>query len=197
MPISNIIIKQMLNQIRKVTEHDEDDIDMMRFSMEAVLWEIEKLSYLLLIFLALGFHLQFFAAMLAVITIRPGAGGFHASNPIGCLLWTLFGFALAIFALPLIPLNNVIIIAAGIFSIAATFVAAPIRSMQMERIADKSKDKHKKYITTVITLGWFVLIFLNQDFFLTEAVMWVIFLLNVQLLIEYGRRRKPAKEDAQ
>ena len=58
----------------------------------------------------------------------------------------------------------------------------------MERIADTSKDKLKKYKATIITVAWFILIFIYQDFFLTEVVVWIIFLQNVQLIIEYMRK---------
>ena len=95
--------------------------------------------------------------------------------------------------LPLIPINTTIVILAGLFSVLVTLTAAPVRSLQMEKIADKSKDKRKKYIVTVITIIWFFIIFLgvflDRNLFLTEVIMWTIFLQNVQLLIEYLRRK--------
>jgi len=187
MPIANYFIVRILNRIRRETEYDEDDIDVMRYTLEAILWEVEKTIYLFLIFLALGAHWQFLAAIVAVMTIRPTAGGFHSSTALGCFLWTLFGLSLAIFVLPLIPLENITIILVGIFSLAVTFIATPVRSKQKEEIADKSKDKQKKYRATIITIAWFILLFVSQDFFLTAVAMWVIFLQNVQLIIEYVR----------
>jgi len=160
---------------------------MMRYSLQAILWEIEKIIYLFLIFLALGFHWQFLACLVAIMTIRPTAGGFHSSTVWGCFFWTLLGFLLAFFILPLIPFNGVTVAFVGIASIIMTFIATPVRSKQMDRIADKSKDKQKKYKATIITIIWFVVIFFKQGFFLTQFVMWIIFLQNIQLLIEYLR----------
>ena len=191
MPIANFFIVRILDRIRKETEYDEDDVDMMRFSLEAILWEVEKTIYLFLIALVLGVHWEFIAAIAAVMTIRPTAGGFHSSSVWGCFLWTLFGLALAIFVLPsLIPLTHITIALVGIFSLSVTFIATPVRSKQMERIAEKGKDKKKKYRATIITVVWFILIFIffNREFFLTGVVLWVIFLQNVQLLIEYVRK---------
>ena len=37
MPISNIIILRILNCLRKETDHNEDEIDMVRFSLEVIL----------------------------------------------------------------------------------------------------------------------------------------------------------------
>ena len=188
MPIADFFIIRILNHIRKETEYDEDDIDMMRYSLQAILWEIEKTIYLFLLFLALGFQWHFLACLVAIMTIRPNAGGFHSSSVWGCFFWTLLGFVLALFVLPLIPFSNITIILVSIFSILITFIATPVRSKQMERIADTSKDKNKKYKATIITIAWFVLIFTQQDFFLIESVMWIIFLQNVQLIIEYTRK---------
>ena len=59
----------------------------------------------------------------------------------------------------------------------------------MDKIADKSKDKQKKYKATIITILWFSVIFFKQSFFLTQFVMWIIFLQNVQLMIEFVREK--------
>jgi len=189
MPIADFFIVRILNAIRRETEYDEDDIDMMRYSLQAILWEIEKTIYLAILFTWLGYGWHFLASIVAVMTIRPTAGGFHSSTVWGCFFWTLFGFVLAFFVLPLIPLGNMTVILVGIFSILITYIATPVRSKQMERIADTSKDTQKKYKATIITIIWFIVIFMNQDFFLTEVVMWIIFLQNVQLIIEYMRKK--------
>jgi len=190
MLISNFFITKILNAIRSETDYDEDDIDMARYSLQVVLWELEKTVYLLLIFIILSHQWQFLAAMLSVMTIRPNAGGFHSSTPWGCFWWTLLGFVLAIFALPYIPLDNITVLLVGLFSIVTTFIATPIRTLQREKIADKSKDKSKKMIATSVTILWFTALFLKQDYFLAPAVMWIIFLQNFQLLIEYLKWKK-------
>ena len=189
MPISNFFIVRILNGIRKETEYDEDDIDMMRYSLQAILWEVEKTIYLLLIFLALNYHWHFIVSFWAVMTIRPSAGGFHASTAWRCFFWTLFGFLLAFFVLPLIPLNNLTLILVGAYSVVNTYIATPVRSAQKERIADKSKDGQKKIKATIITIVWLIILFFNQSNFLAPAVLWIIFLQNFQLSIEYVRMK--------
>ena len=187
MPISNLLIVRILRIIKKETGHNEDDMDLIRYSLQAILWEAEKLIYLFLIFLALGQQWAFLACMGAVIPVRFFSGGFHASSSWRCFFWTLLGFALAIFVLPFIPLSNAVVILVGTFAVLVIFIASPVRSKQMEEIANKIYDKHKKYIATVITVSWFILIYINQHFYLTEFVMWIIFLQSLQLLIEYTR----------
>ena len=189
MPISDFLIIRILNYIRQETKRDEDDVDMMRFSLEAILWEIEKIIYIFLIFLIFGLHWYFLATLIVLLSIRTFAGGFHASTPWRCFFWTLLGFGLAFFVLPLLPTSDVMVVLVGLFSVVATLIAAPVRSLQMEEIADKSKDKYKKYTAITITIFWFVIIFISQSYFLAIAAMWVIFLQNTQLLIEYYRRK--------
>lgn len=190
MPISNFFIVRILNYIRKETDRSEDDIDTIRFSLEAILWELEKIIYMFLVFLIFGLHWHFLATLIVLMSIRPFTGGFHSSTQWGCLFWTLSGFAVAFFVLPpIIPISDITVILVGLFSVVATLIAAPVRSLQMEEIADKSKDKHKKYQAVIITIFWFVIIFVSQSYFLAVAAMWVIFLQNLQLLIEYYRRK--------
>ena len=200
MPIANIFIPRILNKIRIETDYDEDDIDMMRYSLQAILWELEKTIYLIIIFTFAGLGWHFFAAMIAVLTIRPNAGGFHSSTVWGCFFWTLLGFFLALIALPhLIPTTNITILAVAIFSIPITYIASPLRSKQMERIADTSKDAHKKIKVTIITCIWFVVLFFYAQHPLATPVLWIIFLQNLQLGIEHIKRKteKPttAKEN--
>jgi accessory gene regulator B len=189
MPIADFFIIRILDSIRRETDYDEDDVDMMRYSLQAILWEIEKTIYLFIIFTLLSHQWQLLAAMFAVMTIRPYAGGFHSSTAWGCFWWTLFGFLLAIFALPHVPLTNLLLLIVALFSIVTTFIATPIRTLQKERIADKSKDGKKKFKATIITIIWFIILFLNQTNALAPVVVWTIFLQNFQLLIEYLKRK--------
>jgi Accessory gene regulator B. len=104
-PVSNFFIRRILDRIRLLDQYDEDDIDMMRYSLQAILWEIEKLIIIFLLFSLIGRHAYFLITLMALISIRVVAGGYHSQTPINCLLVTLFGFFLAIVVLPLINLN--------------------------------------------------------------------------------------------
>jgi len=189
MPISNFFIKRLLKAYRALNRYDEDDIDVIRYFLELYLWEIEKLIYLIVIFIALGTGLQFFVCIIAIATIRPLAGGFHASTAMRCFYWTLLGFMLAIWILPLITINSVIIVCIGVFSVVSTIVAAPTRSKQMERIANKDKDNLYRNIATFITVIWFIILFVYQDHFLSVPLIWIIFLQNFQLIAVWLSRK--------
>jgi len=191
MPIANFFIVRILDYIRRETEHDEDDMDMMRYSLQAILWELEKTVYLAILFVSLGLGWHFLMVMVVLLTVRPDAGGFHSSTVWGCFCWTLLGFSLAIVVLPwLLPINSLFILLVGGFSLAITYIAAPLRSKQMERIAKKDKDKQKKITVTLVTFIWFLVLFRLQEHFLAPTVLWAIFLQNFQLWIEWLKRQR-------
>ena len=81
MPIANYYIKRILNYYRQETDYNEKEIDKLCYGLQTILWEIEKTIYLFLISLVLGFPLHFFVCAVAIQTIRPFSGGFHASTP--------------------------------------------------------------------------------------------------------------------
>jgi len=189
MPISNFFIKRILKAYRNLNHYSEDDVDVIRYGLEAFLWEIEKFIYMAVIFIVLGYVWQFLACTIVVMSIRPLAGGFHASTAWRCFWWTLLGFALAILVLPLITLSNTLIILIGVFSLVVTFIASPLRSEQTEQIAKKDKDKLKKTLATIISAIWLVVLFVHQEHFLATSMIWIIFIQNLQLIITWLKRR--------
>lgn len=190
MPISNFFIVRILHQIRLLNHYDEDDIDMMRYSLQAILWEFEKLVYIFIIFAIMGRILYFLVALVALLTIRTTAGGFHSKTAWGCFIWTLFGFCLAILALPLIPINHLLIGLLSIFCLGATLLAAPLRSLEKEAIQKKDKDKQKKLIACGITVVWLagVMIYFSHPF--ASIILWTVVLQSLQLFIEHFRRKR-------
>ena len=194
MPIANFFIRKILKAYKDLNYYDEDDVDIIRFGLEAFFWEIEKLVYLAVIFVLLGYGWQFLACTVAVMSVRPMAGGFHASTAWRCFWWTLLGFALAILVLPFITLSHTLIVFLGVFSLVSTTIAAPLRSAQMEPIANKDKDKLKKTVAIIVTVIWFVVLFIYQEHFLATSVIWAMFLQNLQLIITWVRRKRHYKQ---
>lgn len=189
MAFSNRPIEKVIVEISNLGEFSEAKINTMRFVARTFASEIEKFIIMLVVFWFLSYQAHYLLAAFAVMTVRPTSGGFHSKTTLGCLLWTLSGFILAIFGLPyLVPLNSAVIMIAALFSILANVTLAPLRSEQREKLADVTKDKNKKIILFIINSMWFSLIFLNQNHVLAPAVMWILFLQSFQLVAEYIRR---------
>ena len=195
MPISDFFINKILTKIRALNCYNEDDIDMMRYTLQAILWEIEKIIIIFLIFTLLGYQNYFLVTFIVLVSIRniASAGGYHSKTALSCLFITFTGFFLAIIVLPHIPLNNIAIITLSIFSLYATLLAAPMRSVEKDAIQNKEKDMQKKMFAFIVTLIWFLLIFFNKTNSYAYPALWIIVLQNAQLLFEYLRRREMIK----
>ena len=140
MPIADFFILKLLNYFRRELNYDEDDMDMLRYSLQGILWEAEKIVYLSVIFIVLGLGWGFLVSCIAVMSVRSFSGGYHASTSWRCFFWMLLGFTLALLVLPHIPLVGITVIVVGIFSLIITYIATPTRSEQMRAITDTSKD---------------------------------------------------------
>jgi len=189
-PVSNFLIKKLLNQIRLLNRYDEDDIDMMRYSLQSILWEFEKVIIIFFVFFLFGYQNYFLLTLIVLMSVRVFAGGYHSKTSLSCLLITFSGFFLAIIVLPRIPLGNLAIIALSIFSLFVTLLAAPIRSIEKEAIQSKDKDMQKKMTAFIITSAWLVLIFFNKANTYAYPALWILALQNAQLLFEYFRRKE-------
>ena len=190
MPISNFFVKLLLRQAREANEYDEETIDMFRYGLETVFWELEKLVYFFLIFWLLSYELHFLMATLVILTTRPFAGGVHVESIWKCFALTGLSYASTFFILPnLIPLNHLSLLLVAAFSIIMTFVATPVRSAKREKIEKKEYDKPRKWLATMLTMVWLGFAFYNQGHFFATVVVWTLFLQNIQMLIGYWRKR--------
>lgn len=189
MPISNFFIINILNKIRSLDTYDEDDIDMMRYSLQAILWEIEKAIYLFLLFALMGRYDYFLITLITLLSIRVNAGGYHAQTSLGCFIYSFLMFFMSIMVLPLLPLNSIGIIAISVFSLFVTILAAPICSPEKQAIQGREKDFNKKIISFSITLIWLICVYIFKSHTYAQPVLWMIFVQNAQLLLEYIRRR--------
>ena len=190
MPISNFFIVKILNTVRSLGSYNEDEIDMIRYSLQAILWELEKTVILLLLFTLMGHPDYFLITLITLLSIRVNVGGYHAQTSLGCFIYTFLMFFMSIMVLPLISLNNIGIISISVFSLFVTILAAPICSPEKEAIQGKEKDFNKKLISLFITFIWLVLVYIFKSHTYAPPVLWMIFLQNAQLLLEYVKRRE-------
>ena len=189
MLVSNFFIKRILNRIRLLNQYDEDDIDMIRYSLEAILWEIEKTLILLAAFALMGYLDYFLITCLVGIPIRMIAGGYHNQTAIGCLIITFTGFFAAIIMMPRLPVSIGLICVMAFFSLMVTLVAAPIYPLERASLINKENDGKKKVLALVVTALWLSLIFIYPNHPYAYPALGIIVLQNVQLLVEYLKRR--------
>jgi len=194
MPFTGLFIFMLQRKLRQSGEMSEDELEVVEYYYLSRIGEIEKFLWITVIFALLSIaHLPIFlVTSIVVLSIRIPSGGMHSNSTWGCFCLTLLIFLTAIFVLPQIPLNMIGMIVIAIFSIIICYMASPIRGIDREKYIDKSKDKLLKYAATTITSVWFILIFVlnNNHHGFAITMIWAIFLQNLQLMIEYYKRKR-------
>lgn len=184
MPISNFIIKRLLNSARGLDEYEDDDIDVARYGLQAIFWEIEKNLYFFIIFLTLGYAIEWIFSLVVIGSVRFFAGGGHVKSVWGCFFLTLLSFIIPILLLPkLIPTILVSIVLVGLFSILMLILMAPLIPENRKKLVDHSKNNQKKITAMTITVIWLILIYIFRQHTLASVTLWTIFLQNIQLFI--------------
>lgn len=189
MPISDFFIPKILNKIRMLNTYSEEDIDMIRYSLQAILWETEKFLIIGIVFALLHKLDYFLITLVILLSIRIHAGGYHSNSSLGCLFWTFLVFAFSIIILPLIKINTIGMYIILAFCLLATLFIAPLYHVQREFLL-KKKAKKGKVISCIATLFWIIIILLFKDNKYIMPVVWIIFVQNMQLIFEYIRRKK-------
>ena len=190
MPISNLLIPRILNRIRLLGHHEEEDIDVIRYSLEAIMWEVEKTAIMFLVFALLGYLNYYLIMLLVVFSIRPLSGGYHSETSLGCLIITFIWFFLSIVVLPELVLSSGVILIISTVSLLITFTLSPVSSLERESVIDSSKNTKRKLLVSTITFVWLFLILINQHSTYAYPALWIIALHNIQLLLEYFRRKR-------
>lgn len=186
----------MITEISNLGEFSDAKVDTMRYVARCMVGEVEKFIIMLAIFWLFSYQNHYLIASLVLLTVRPTAGGFHSNSALGCLLWTMSGFALSILAFPkLIPLNTITLFIVAMFCIIVNVMIAPLMSKQHEKRLDVTKNKRKKIILVLIHLLWFSLVFLASDYGVAPGIMWILFFQSCQLLVEYVRRDFETKKE--
>ncbi len=188
MLLSDFFIARILNHIRSLQTYNETDIDRMRYSLQSLLWEIEKVIILFVLFTILGYQTDYLVALIILLTIRTNAGGYHSQNNLSCLVTTFLFFFLSVILLPLVPLNKIGMLLISGFSLMTSLLIAPLLSLEKLNIFKKKDIITKKIMTIILTSFWLAAVFFFHIY--ESIIIWIILLQNIQLLYEYIRRRR-------
>ena len=196
MPIIGVSLHCFLNHLRKKGDYTEDELEVIEYYYLARLGDVEKFLWISVIFAFISIQALpiLLVTSVLVLSVRQLSGGFHSRSTWGCFAWTLLAFLLAIFVLPLLEINGVGVTVISVFSVSTAYRCSPIRSADREPYIDKRQDKKLKYMATTLTALWLAPAFFYPNHVLIAPVMWAVFLQNVQLLIEYYKRKHDRTE---
>jgi accessory gene regulator B len=187
MPISNQLIVFLINKIEQLNTYSQDDISKIKYSLQSIFYEIEKIIIIGVIFVLLHRVDYYFITLVVLLSIRMNSGGFHNKTVWGCLLFTFLMFFTAINIFPSLYIHIHIQYLIATISLFITILLSPVLSLQKQNIFKGSTTK-KKILSSVITTLWLMIFFYINNRY-TVAVLGIILLQNCQLLYEYLKRR--------
>lgn len=163
-------------------KYDERNIRFVKisYSVECILTEIEKLIGFILLFSLLDM-LRFFAVCyITTIVIRSFAGGIHMKTTLGCFMFSVFVYGLAIyFGTHIVFLKN-IYMCVLINEVICIAIFAPVPSKERPRYSKKQKDKFKIYgILGAIICGIYGFVCVQER----NIVMCMMILQQIEMII--------------
>jgi Membrane protein putatively involved in post-translational modification of the autoinducing quorum-sensing peptide len=179
------------NLSRKITdkivldnEYTDEDVEKIQYSLEAIIGEVSKMTFLIVFFLSLGRLKYFIFSSIILISIRIYSGGVHGKNNLECLIYSLIIFTFpCIIVIDIINWNIVIFKVLAVFSILIIAFFSPIPSVNRPIISRKRKLKFK-ILATFFCIAWIIILFnfsLGSNLF--KCGISIIILQAAQLLL--------------
>ncbi|KLU74752.1 accessory gene regulator ArgB-like protein [Clostridium botulinum] len=155
----NKITLQITNYIRENSNiKNEDDLDRINYSLQAILGDLIKFIVLTIIFWGLGRLKYFLFSASILISLRIFMGGYHCRTFMRCLFTSLIIFLITSFIGPKIPiLNQYTYYGLSIFSILITVIYAPFPNIKRP-IKNKKRRQILKLISIFSLIVWISLL---------------------------------------
>jgi len=182
MSLSNLIIRRLLSKAADTGNYSHDELDIIRYSAESILGEIEKLLILLIVFSFLGKGWVFIFLAFILLSISINVGGYYCKMYLGCLLFTFFVFSFAILLLPKLSIHQDLIYGITWVCVLNTAMFAPVNSEQKEAFIEQPNKK--KLFACLITVIWLIAIQFFDKSIMIPA-LYLIIIQNLQLTTTY------------
>ncbi len=143
---------------------NNDDLEKINYSLQAILNETFKILVLTILFLLLGKINCFFFSMIILFSIRIFSGGYHADTTIKCLLWTTLFFLITSLIAPILPKLNILIYnTISLLSVMIIYIRTPYPNSKRPVKSKKRRWYFKLVSTFFVTLWITILLFFTND----------------------------------
>lgn len=151
----NKLTLQITNYIKENSNiENDDDLDRINYSLQAILGDMLKFIILNAMFLSLGKIHYFLFSILILFSTRIFLGGYHCRTFMNCLFSSLIIFIITSLIGPIIPkLNNYVYYAISVISILITIAYAPFPNIKRP-IKDKKRRRILKLISVFSIIIW-------------------------------------------
>lgn len=183
-----MLVERLHNYFEREFELSDLDSKKLKYSLQFLYNDLSKTILLLAFFTALGYPLDFIFAGIILFALRIFTGGLHFKTYIGCFLFSLVFFIVAIYLKNSFTLTRNIIVLIYIFSCLTIIGFAPISSKTRPKYSNAKRRKFK--ILGLVVLTFYLVLNLNLNIhpYLIYGI-WVMALQSIQILIAKGVER--------
>ena len=183
------LVKSMMKFL-KTDQQEEIVIQKVKYALQVIVSEVEKLIILLMIFGIVGKTLEFLTAYVAVVTIRIYVGGNHVETFLGCVLYTFIMYAFILAGADYFIPNRYI--CSGVEILIMISIWNNQKSLPESRILYSQNRllEFKMKALSVLILQMIITQYLPESY--RAVIMWgfIIQTIDVQTAIIQRRKRK-------
>ena len=183
------LVKSMMKFL-KTDQQEEIVVQKVKYALQVIVSEVEKLIILLMIFGIVGKTLEFLTAYVAVVTIRIYVGGNHVETFFGCVLYTFIMYAFILAGADYFTPNRYI--CSGVEILIMISIWNNQKSLPESRILYSQNRllEFKMKALSVLILQMIITQYLSESY--RAVIMWgfIIQTIDVQTAIIQSRTRK-------
>lgn len=183
------LVKSMMKFL-KTDQQEEIVIQKVKYALQVIVSEVEKLIILLMIFGIVGKTLEFLTAYVAVVTMRIYVGGNHVETFFGCVLYTFIMYAFILAGADYFTPNRYI--CSGVEILIMISIWNNQKSLPESRILYSQNRllEFKMKALSVLILQMIITQYLPESY--RAVIMWgvIIQTIDVQTAIIQRRKRK-------
>ncbi len=183
------LVKSMMKFL-KTDQQEEIVVQKVKYALQVIVSEVEKLIILLMIFGIVGKTLEFLTAYVAVVTIRIYVGGNHVKTFLGCVLYIFIMYAFILTGADYFIPNRYI--CSGVEILIMISIWNNQKSLPESRILYSQNRllEFKMKALSVLILQMIITQYLPESY--RAVIMWgvIIQTIDVQTAIIQRRKRK-------
>lgn len=180
------VIKLIIKDLSTYNNYSNEQIEQMEYTLKILVYELIKLSFIVLIFSFLGYFKEAILIIVIMMFTKPFIGGYHENTQLKCFLAT---FTIVMFIIILsytIEFNIVGIITLNLIDIFSVYNQAPILNEKMPITKEEYIKKNRRIgITNVIILS-LLAIFMYKVRWVSLIITWTN---TVQAMLMFNKRK--------
>lgn len=177
-------MKQFFMYLEKELGYTSYEIQIIQYTMKALLYETSKFILMGIFFYMTGFFIEYLFAVLSLIILRTSTGGLHFKSYISCFLFTLTFFIISVIYLPTIHIPVLAMFMILFVCMLITHYIGPVTSCYRKTPTGILIKNSKRNASLYIFCYCLLLFIIPSNQYMTIG-FWVIILQTIQLMVAF------------